>query len=38
MRFLSTALTMLLLTALGAAPAAAKAAKPATLDLKAAYS
>ena len=35
MRSLSTALTMLLLTALGAAPAAAKAAKPAALDLKA---
>src|SRR3954452_17912072 len=34
MRFLSTALTMLLLTALGAAPAAATAAKPAALDLK----
>ena len=35
MRLLSTALTMLLLAALGAAPAAAKAAKPAALDLKA---
>jgi len=35
MRLLSTALTTLLLAALGAAPAAARAAKPAALDLKA---